>query len=255
MTRESSEALMSAIMDIGKTMLVSGAEIYRVEDTIKRLVYAYGGSFGEVVAVPSHIITTACFDNREYTLLRRIERTDTDLELLDRVNDLSRRICRDKPAPETLAGLLADAKNTKNYLPWQQSAIYALTSFGFALFFGGSFLDASLSALIAGSLYWVRCLIIKNGGNRVLVALFCSAYGALMTKLMLLSGFHGDADKIIIGVVMVLIPGVEMVNGFRDFSVGDIQAGLMHLAEALFLGVIIAVGAAGMFLLLQEIGI
>ena len=112
-----------------------------------------------------------------------------------------------------------------------------------------------MSAFIAGSLYWIRRLIIRGGGNRVLVALFCSAYAALLTKLLMLIGLGADADKIIIGVVMVLIPGVEMVNGFRDFSIGDIQAGLMHLAEALFLAVIIAVGAAGMFMLLGEIGV
>ena len=132
---------------------------------------------------------------------------------------------------------------------------YVLTSAGFALFFGGSGLDALLSAVIAGSLYWVRKVIIRNGGNRVLVALFCSAYAALLARLLVLPGLGADADKIIIGVVMVLIPGVEMVNGFRDFSGGDIQAGLMHVAEALFLGVMIAVGAAGMFMLLYGIGL
>ena len=80
MTVRDCEILMSAVMDLGKTMLVSGAEIYRVEDTITRLIRAYDGSASEVVAVPSHIISSATFDGREYTLVRRIEQTETDLE-------------------------------------------------------------------------------------------------------------------------------------------------------------------------------
>ena len=254
MTERDYETLMSAIMDIGKTMLVSGAEIYRVEDTVIRLIRAYGGISWQVTAVPSHIIASATFDGREYTMTRRIEQNETDLELLHRVNDLSRHICREKPAPEKLGAMLEEAQNRKRFTSWQMSAIYALTSCAFTLFFGGGALDAAISVAIAGSLFWVRRLIIRNGGNRVLVALFCSAYSALLTKLIMLTGIGADADMITIGVVMVLIPGVEMVNGFRDFSVGDIQAGLMHLAEALFLGVIIAVGAAGMFMLMDSFG-
>ena len=255
MTQSAYETLMSGIMDIGKTLLISGAEIYRVEDTITRLISAYGGTSSEVTAVPSHIITSASFEGREYTLTRRVDQTETDLELLDRINSLSRRLCSEKPAPEQIHKLLEEAINCKTYQNWQRSMIYALTSFGFALFFGGNWIDATVSAAIAGSLFWVRKLITQNGGNRVLVALFCSAYAALLTKLFVRMGLGNDADKIIIGIVMVLIPGIEMVNGFRDFSKGDIQAGLMHLAEALFLGVIIAVGAAGMFMLLDSVGI
>ena len=255
MTRQDYETLMSAIMDIGKTMLVCGAEIYRVEDTISRLVAAYSGTSSEVTAVPSHIVTSATFEGNEYTLTRRIDKTETDLELLDRVNDLSRRICREKPEPSSIRQLLETVKNRKGYASLQFSGIFALTSAAFTLFFGGDWYDSLVSAFIAGSLYWVRKLIIENGGNRVLVSLFCASYAAFLTKLLMHFGLGSDADKIIIGVVMVLIPGVEMVNGFRDFSIGDIQAGLMHLAEALFLGVIIAVGAAGMFMLMDGIGL
>ncbi|MBQ3667744.1 MAG: threonine/serine exporter family protein [Clostridia bacterium] len=255
MTQNEYERLMTAIMDMGKTMLTCGAEIYRVEDTITRLIKAYGGTSWQVNAVPSHILASATFDGREYSLMRRIDQSETDLELLHRVNDLSRRICSEKPSPERIQQMLEKARNGKKYTDIQLSLIYALTGGMFTMFFGGIWRDALVSAFTSGSLYWVRRLILKNGGNRVFVALLCSAYAALLTKLLVYAGIGMDADKIIIGIVMVLIPGVEMLNGLRDFSVGDIQAGLMHLGEALFLGVIIAAGAAGMLMLVGSFGV
>ncbi len=254
MTQLDCETLMSAVLDMGKLMLVSGAEVYRVEDTMIRLLKAYGSVSWQVTAVPSHILVSAAFDGREYTLTRRIDNNDTDLELLHRLNDLSRRLCRETPRPDQIGALINAAKAHKTYTDVQFSAIYAFTSAMFTLFFGGGFADAVISALIACGLYWLKKLISVNGGNRVFVALLCSAYSALLAKIFVHVGLGRDADKIIIGVVMVLIPGIEMVNGFRDFIAGDIQAGLMHLAEALFLGVIIAVGSAGMFMLASILG-
>ena len=255
MTENENELLMSSIMDIGKLMLVSGAEIYRVEDTIIRLIKAYGGSAWQVTAVPSHIIASARFGDRELTYTRRVDTTQTDLELLDRINALSRRICSEKPEAGKLAAMLESARSGKHFTDVQLSAIYAFTSAAFTLFFGGGWIDTLISAVIAGSLYYVRKLIAKSGGNRIFVALFCSAYSAFLAKLLCNVGLGADPDKVIIGVVMVLIPGVELVNGFRDFSAGDIQAGIMHMGEALFLGVMIAVGAAGMFMLAGSMGL
>ena len=68
-------------------------------------------------------------------------------------------------------------------------------------------------------------------------------------------GLGRDADKIIIGVVMLLVPGVELLNGFRDFISGDIQAAVMHISEALFLGIVLALGAAGMLTVAGKIGL
>ena len=250
MTQNDFGLVMSAALDMGKILLVAGAEIYRTEDTIKRIVSAYGGAGAQINAVPSHIIANAVFEGREYTLMRRIKYTDTDVEILDRLNALSRRICAETPAPKALAGMIKQATDVKKYTAVQMSFIYAFVSAAFTLFFAGGPADAAVSAFTGGTLYWLMQLIKRTGGNRVFVDLLGSAYSAFMAVTLTRIGIGYDADKVIIGVVMVLIPGIEMLNGSRDFIAGDIQAGLMHLAEALFLAIIIAVGAAGMFALM-----
>ena len=41
------------------------------------------------------------------------------------------------------------------------------------------------------------------------------------------------ADKIIIGDIMLLIPGIAMTNAVKDMLVGDTIAGTMRLLESL----------------------
>ena len=255
MTSEKYEALLTVALDIGRNMLVCGAEIYRVEDSFTRIVTAYGGENVHVNAVPSHIIAGVTFEGREYTGTRRISATSTDMELLDKLNALSRRICAEKPDSEEIRSQLNSFKNLKKYTDAERSLHYALTSGAFTLFFGGGALDAAISALIGGSLVWLIRLITKLGGNKVFVALIGSAFSAFLAKVGVHFGFGTDTDKIIIGVIMVLIPGVELLNGIRDFVSGDIQAGIMHISEAIFLAVTIAVGAAGMLMLAARLGL
>ena len=246
---------MTEILDIAKLMQVSGAEIYRIEDTVTRLLTAYGGKNPQVTAVPSHIIASARFGEEEYTLTRRVDTQDTDMELLDRLNNLSREICRDTPAPEEIRRMLQNLISHPRYTGWQNTLFYAFTCSMFTLFFGGGALDALASALVGAMLYAARCLFDKMGFKKVFMALVGSACASFAAIMLVHAGLGKDADKIIIGAVMVLIPGIEMLNGFRDFISGDIQAGIMHLAESLFLGVIIAIGAAGMFTLSGYMGL
>lgn len=244
--------LLSAFADIGKIMLISGAEVYRIEDTMSRLLSAYGAESKEVVAVPSFITITATFDGTEETTFRRINTLDTDLELLDRLNALCRRICVQKPDTEEIIRLTKEAQNVPKYGRLMRCAAHFLSCFAFTLLFEGSIIDALVSGFIGICIFWLTRLIVIIGGNKVFTDIFCGAFASLAAILLVRLGLGNDADKIIMGAVMVLVPGVELLNGIRDFISGDIQAGMMHISEALFLAVAISVGAASMHMLLSH---
>ncbi len=244
------EELFSTILDIGESMLVSGAEVCRVEDSIIRLVRAYGGSCIHVYCIPSHIVVTAAFDGREITHTRRVMATYTNLEALNRLNDLARRLCREKLPPNEIRPLLTAAANPPKFGFFAKILIYALISFCFALFFGGSYADAYTSALVGVALFFAMLLSKRVGGNELFTDIFSSAVSAFLAVMAQRMGIANDADKVIIGNIMLLIPGVELVNGMRDFIAGDIQTGIIHVIEAAILAVGIAVGAAGVLTLM-----
>ena len=236
--------LFATILDLGAILLKSGAEVYRVEDTIKRLIIAYGGTDEQVFAIPTHIVASACFGAEEITSSRRVRRPGMSLEIVDRVNALARFACDERPEPAQLKRKLNEAAAFEPYTPTQQFLIYALVAFSFTLFFGGCLVDSLISAVIAGMLFFNVRFFKRITQNALFGNILSAAFMAILAVLSVRIGAGTDADKIIIGNVMLLIPGLEFVNGMRDFIVSDIQAGIMHITEALFLAAGTALGAA-----------
>ena len=57
-------------------------------------------------------------------------------------------------------------------------------------------------------------------------------------------------DKIMIGDIMLLIPGIAMTNSIRDILVGDTISGLMRLIESILWAGSLACGFMGAILLI-----
>ena len=50
------------------------------------------------------------------------------------------------------------------------------------------------------------------------------------------------ADKILIGIIMLLIPGIMLTNSIRDILLGDIISGSLRLVEAILMAAVLALG-------------
>ena len=93
--------MLNLAAEMGYQLMMSGAEIYRTEDSVIRLFKAYGMDCGEVFVIPNCLIVSLPGDDGEpLTRIRRIPAHDTDLERLERYNALSRTLCREVPEYE-----------------------------------------------------------------------------------------------------------------------------------------------------------
>lgn len=112
------DQLLEGCGEVGAQMLGSGAEIYRVEDTVRRMLAAYGVR-GEVFAIPNCLIVSITDEvGRSHTRMRRIQATkvSTDIEVVERFNALSRAICAQPPPPERLLPLAMEtAEGCRRY--------------------------------------------------------------------------------------------------------------------------------------------
>ena len=78
-----------------------------------------------------------------------------------------------------------------------------------------------------------------------------SAVIALIAFAGIRLGLGSNMDKIIIGAIMTLVPGVAITNIMRDIISGDIITGTTKLAEVLLVATSIAIGIALMLSALQ----
>ncbi len=235
--------LLSCILDIGEQMLVSGAEINRVEDSISRICTAYEAKRVDVFTITSSIVVSLQINSGEtLTQTRRIYKYFTNMDKLDRLNSLSRYICAHTPEAAYIKDEMEKIGGRHPYSPLVQYLGYALTAGAFTVFFGGDLSDAAVSAVIGMLLKLTLTFVQRVDKNVVIVNILCSFVVGLLGVLLVRLGIGHSLEKIIIGNVMLLIPGLVLTNSIRDIISEDIIAGLLRLCEAILTALSIAVG-------------
>lgn len=237
------EALLDTAIEAGYRLLENGAEINRVEESIQRILQAYGIGNCDVFAIPSVIIVTLYVEGDvPQTRIKRIYSRETNLDQITQLNDLCRRICATTPdfrlVKQDLASLDARPANS---LPVQIFA-FALIAFAFTLFFGGSLADACVAAISGLVMKMSVHALARFRTNPFFVNLAGSAAATLVAYAAVRLNLAGNLDKIIIGALMNLVPGVAITTSMQDIIAGDLIAGLTKLTEALLAATAIALG-------------
>ncbi len=238
-------ALAAFCSKFGRQLMESGGEIYRVEDSIRRLTQAYGVPEAHVFAIPSCLIVSLTpAQGQPITRLCRIPAHGIDLDHLERCNALCRRLCREVPPPEQALQLLDDLIVTRPR--YSNAAVlfgHAITGGFFTLFFGGSVMDfvcGCLCGLLIG--LSTRFLTPIAGSNAFFRTLLSAALSSLLAQLLVLSGLGHSADTITIGALMLLVPGVALTTAMREIMAGDLISGLSHTTESVLTATAIALG-------------
>jgi uncharacterized membrane protein YjjP (DUF1212 family) len=240
MTREE---LLSCALDIGEQMLISGAEVGRVETAIGFICDAYGCSRTDVFTITSSIVVSMEGpDGKHGTQTRRITQTRTDLTKLHKLNNLSRQICRDKPEYAWIKAQIGQICEKQPYPLWVEALASALIAFSFAVFFGGAWIDGVVASVFGFFLRYLTWALQKCAMNQIFTNAVASFLLSLGTILLVRNGIGADVNKIIIGNIMLLIPGIALTNSLRDMISGDIMTGLLRFFDALLVAAAIAAG-------------
>lgn len=237
--------LLQAILDIAEEMLVCGAEVERVEDSIERMCYAYGCDRVNAFIITSNIQVT--FEDplgNIITQIRRLKRNDTNFDRLDYLNDLSRYICANKPDLETLVQKYEAVMNRKQLPIWLQYFGAVLVASGFAVFFGGNFADAIASGVLGIVITLITRILAKIEENQMAKLFISSVIAGFLAIVLVAVGIGSNVDKIMIGGIMLLIPGIAMTNSVRDLLIGDVVTGMIRFVNSLLMAAAIACGFA-----------
>ena len=136
------DALLNLGTELGYKLVLSGAEIYRVEESVLRLLTAYGLQ-PQVFALPSCLIVSVNTPaGHPITQMRRVPPHGTDIELLERCNDLCRQLCREVPPLPEAAELVGKLGQDHRSYPTRVLLLgYAAAAAFFTAFYGGTLLD------------------------------------------------------------------------------------------------------------------
>ena len=239
------EKLVSYMLDLGEMLLTSGAEVSRVEDTLNRIGKAYLLQKVDIFTITSTIILTVKFsDSNIITQTRRIKKYETNLEQVEYVNQLSRDICVKTLSMNELKKEIDKIRNTNKYNKKLIFLSYVFVSGAFSVFFGGSLMDSIASMITGGVMYFTVNALNKLNINNFVTSLLSSLITALCAVVLNSIGIGENIDKIIIGNIMLLIPGLTLTSSLRDMINGDIISGLLGVLESILKAIAIAMGFA-----------
>ena len=237
------EQILTCAINIGEQLLVNGAEISRVEDTISRICRAYGVRQSHIFSIASCIIVSLeTADGEWITQTRRILNYGTNMYKLDRLNNLSRKICAGRPAWDMVEEEFEAIVQSREYSPAVQVAVCAMVAAAFTVFFGGTLRDglaaAFVGVLLKMTLFGLQAMKMKQ----IFSNMICSILSGLGCIFVCFVGLGRNLDAIMIGNIMLLIPGVLLTNSFRDFISGDMISDLLHFSEAIITAICVAGG-------------
>lgn len=226
----------------GEIMLRSGAETYRVEDTMKHILATTGTAEAEALVMLTGIIVTVSLAGEEtVTVMRRVHDRGTNMHRIVEVNEISRKYCAGELSAEETRRKLKLVRG-KQYTTWMYNLATIMVPAGFAPLFGGG-LAETVSSAAAG----VILAILMTIGKRVRMSGFmlnvlCAAGVAAAAAVLKVTEPAVNMDTVIISSIMPMVPGVAITNAIRDTLRGDYISGGARALEAFVTAAAVAIG-------------
>lgn len=234
---------LALTVELADLMLRNGGEIYRIEDTVTHILKAHEVQSFDVYVLSNGIFASANEDKEDAcSMVRHVPLGEVNLAKVAYLNQLARDLCNHNCTIEEAWARIEEAKHLPKYSNSVQIFFCGLGSACYTFLFGGGILDF-FAAFIIGMVEQVFLhYMAKHKVSRFLRNVFASMFVCFGSILALQTGLPLLQDKIVIGAIMPLVPGITFTTSIRDFHNGDYLSGTIHLIDALLTALCIAVG-------------
>jgi uncharacterized membrane protein YjjP (DUF1212 family) len=239
---ETNEALKLALK-AGEIMLGCGAETYRVEDTMKRILNSCQFKTSDVFVTTTGVFCCAEKEGEAMTTaLKRVGAGGQEFWKMIGVNDVSRKFTAGEiTGAEALAKLEA-LEDSEKFPRWLVVLSLGVGSGCFCYLLGGNLSD-SINAFMTGMILETVLVIADKAKLQVFLRqILIGAVLALVARTLFAAGLGTRIDKVIIGALITTLPGLSITSGIRDIVDGDLLSGMTRMTDSLLRAVAVAVG-------------
>ncbi len=237
---------LDVVIAAGKILMESGAEIYRIEDTMKHMADSLKIENFNAYVVNRGIIAsgTNCKGDNE-ARVTAVPETTIQLDKIEAVNALSREVsCQPDASAKYIAQRLQNICEIQSPRLWSTLLAYFIGAGCFSYAIGSSIVDSLCSAIVG----FMMGLILNWAGKyikaTVLLTILGSSIVTAAANLLFLLGIGEQRGLIILGALMLLVPGAVFTNAVREFSQNNHSTGLTLMMSALLNCLSISCGVA-----------
>ena len=253
--RNSMDEVLETAVDAGHILLESGAEIFRVEETMRRICRYFGvdESHEEFFVLANGLFATGTTEKGHFAKVKQSRVTGARLSKVVAINQMSRQIEQGKYTLPEVKRELERIRNIPEPPKWLQILSAGLGSAAFCCMFGGGPVDCAASFLAGLVLYTFVLYVSAPHMSKISGNLLGGALATVVCLLCYKVGFGRDLGHMIIGGIIPLVPGLAFTNGIRDIADGDYISGAVRLLDALLVFLCIAVGVGMVFTVYRHI--
>ncbi|OON91050.1 MAG: hypothetical protein ATN32_02725 [Candidatus Epulonipiscium fishelsonii] len=239
--------ILNFAMDVGESLLKSGAETYRVEDTISRILSVNSKKpflFKRIdTFVTATIISASVSDNSSnYTVARRVKNRSTRMDKIEFLNQLSRDYVSGQLSLEKAKTKFLEINSIPAYPFPIISISMGVSAACFCVIFGGGFTEFIICFLIGYFTAFIQKILSQKGIVNYFIIFIISLIIGIVSMLSKNIFHYILSESIIIGGIMSLVPGVAFTNAIRDTMGDELISGMIKGIEALSTAIVIAVG-------------
>lgn len=247
--------ILSLAVETGDALLRNGAEVYRVEDTLIHILEAYEIENFDVYVLSNGIFASANEDKDDAcSMVRHVPLGATNLERITALNQLSREICSHECSLHDAWIRLEECKSIQGNRLCIRMLFCGLGCGSFAYLFGGTLFDAVTAFFIGLPLQAFLIRLRKHKTSKFIINILGSALVTLLSLFIHSLNAPIFYDKVIIGGIMPLVPGMALTTSIRDLFNGDYLSGTIHMIDALLTAFCIAVGVGAVITLYHMMG-
>ena len=238
------DLVLHVVKRLGIMVLENGGETYRAEEVACNVCSACGMEQVEVFALPTGLFVNVVYDGLHHeTAMKRVKRRSINLAMVDTANRISRQISAGTLSLSEAEKQIAAAYQTASPR-WITTLAAALGVGFFAAQFGGGWAEVLISAVVGVAIHLLSALFRREDMYHVIFSLTGGLLGAVCAVgSVWMFGLSGHSVDILVSAsIMLLVPGLSMVNAIRDTMRGDLISGMARVGEVAVIALSIAAG-------------
>jgi uncharacterized membrane protein YjjP (DUF1212 family) len=230
----------------GQLLLQSGAESQQVEETVHRLGTGLGCDWLDILVSPNALVITAISDGEFRTKVRRVVNIGVNLQVVVEVSALVQRVLAGElDRQEVRSELQRISSFQPGYSRWTVALMVGIACAAFSSLFGGDWIVFAITFVAAGAAMLLRQELHRRHFNPFLTVVITAFAASGIASIAPLLHLGNQPQLALISAVLLLVPGVPLINSVQDLLKGYMLTGI---ARGVTGGVIAACIALGLLL-------
>lgn len=249
------KAVLEFAVTTGERMLANGCGTHRIEGLINKILGPCGFKNYEIFVTTTGIVVTVETKTDEVTtMVKQVPKKKMHTEHVSLIEDIVNSFTHGELTAEEALTELLHVEEKATYPYWLTVLAFGVSGAFRTLMFGGQIIDGIVSLAVGVCMgIFVQALNSKN--TFTFLVNCCGGFVVgFLAVLFMRFGLGSTLDKIIIGTLMPIAPGVPFVHSVNDILHGDYNSGTTRVYEALLTAAAISTGVAFAMMIWKILG-